>query len=251
MSSELALIAVGFAAGMLGALLGVGGGVILVPGLLFVTGLSFHAAVGTSLVCVVATSVAASVVYLRRGQVELELAVELQLYTVFGAVAAGLLAARIPAGPLYLAFATLLATMAYRMWPRRRVATPVRHGRSAGAAVGAASVGAGALAGLLGVGGGILNVPILHLLVGLAFERAVATSVHIIGVTAAAAGLVYLARGDVDPAIAGVVLLGTLAGAGLAAVLGGRIRPHTLQLGFALLLLYVAYRMAVRGIAAL
>jgi uncharacterized membrane protein YfcA len=248
-----ALIAVGVAAGGLGALLGVGGGVILVPGLILVAGLPFHSAVAASLVCVVATSVSGSVVYLRRGRVELDAAVRLQLFTVLGAVAAGLAATAIPAGPLYVAFALLLVVTAVRMWPRgaREPARehPVDGGR--GAAAAGASVGAGAMAGLLGVGGGILNVPILHLLLGRPFDRAAATSVYMIGVTAAAAATVYLMRGDVEPGVAGVTLLGTLAGAGIAAAWGGRLDRRLLKMGFALLLLYVAVRMVNLGVATL
>ncbi len=210
----LALVTVGVAAGGLGALLGVGGGIILVPGLILLAGLPFHSAVAASLVCVVATSVSGSVVYLRRGRVELDVAVRLQLFTVVGAVAAGLVATAIPAAPLYLAFALLVA-------------------------------------GLLGVGGGILNVPILHLLLGRSFDRAAATSVYMIGVTAAAAAAVYLVRGAVEPTIAGVTMLGTLAGAAVAAALGERLDRRLLKVAFVLLLLYVAVRMVSLGVAAL
>lgn len=248
----LALVSVGFLAGSFGALLGVGGGVILVPGLILVAGLPFHSAVAASLVCVVATSVAGSSVYLRRGRVLLGVAVRLQLYTVVGAVVAGSVAARIPAAPLYLAFSALLLVMAYRMTPLRKRAraasrTPAGTGNPK---VVAASVGAGSVAGLLGVGGGILNVPILHLLLGQPFDRAVATSVYMIGVTGAAAALVYMARGDVDPAVAGLTVLGTLAGAGVGALVGDRFDQRVLKALFVLLLVYVAFRMGSRGLAA-
>ncbi len=252
-ANVLALVTVGVAAGGLGALLGVGGGIILVPGLILLAGLPFHSAVAASLVCVVATSVSGSVVYLRRARVELDVAVRLQLFTVVGAVAAGLVATAIPAGPLYLAFALLLVVTAYRMWPRsgreHADAHPVDGRRGAVAA--GASVGAGAVAGLLGVGGGILNVPILHLLLGRSFDRAAATSVYMIGVTAAAAAAVYLVRGAVEPTIAGVTMLGTLAGAAVAAALGERLDRRLLKVAFVLLLLYVAVRMVSLGVAAL
>ncbi len=140
--------------------------------------------------------------------------VRLQLFTVFGAVTAGLLAAYVPAGPLYMAFSLLLLTTAYRMWPRAHGSPPspevVRQRRPLAAG---ASVGTGVVAGLLGVGGGILNVPILHLLLGMPFDRSAGTSVYMLGVTASGAALVYLARGDVEIGIAGVALVGTLAGA--------------------------------------
>jgi len=246
------LLIVGLVAGSVGALLGVGGGVILVPGLTLVTGLPFRSAVAASLVCVVATSVAGSAVYLRRDRVDLALGVELQFFTVVGAVAAGLVAAVLPAGPLYFAFAALLVFMSLRMWPRAATEAATSEFRSSRRpAARAASVGAGLVSGLLGVGGGVLNVPILHLLLGIPFDRAVATSVHIIGVTAGAAALVYLARGDVEPAVAGATMVGTLAGAGIAALLGDRLNQRMLKLAFSVLLLYIAYRMGSRGIASL
>ncbi len=248
----LALVSVGFVAGSFGALLGVGGGVILVPGLILVAGLPFHSAVAASLVCVVATSVSGSSVYLKRGRVLLDVAVQLQFYTVGGAVLAGLAAAHIPPAPLYMAFSVLLLVMAYRMMPlRRREGSRARPASGPGSPkVVAASIGAGSVAGFLGVGGGILNVPILHLLMGQPFDRAVATSVYMIGVTGAAAALVYFARGDVDPAVAGLTLLGTLAGAGVGALVGDRFDQRLLKIIFVLLLLYVAFRMGNLGLAA-
>jgi uncharacterized membrane protein YfcA len=248
----LELFGVGLLAGGLGALLGVGGGVILVPGLIFLADLSFTHAVAASLVCVVATSVAGSVVYLGRGMVELDLALELQAFTVVGAVAAGLLAAVIPVAPLYFAFGVLLAVTAYRMWPRRKEprAGSASSGRRPAVADGA-SVGAGLVSGLLGVGGGVLNVPILHLLLAIPFERAVATSVYIIGITAASAAAVYWARGEVDLAVAGATMLGTLLGARLAATGSGRVPAGLLKRGFAILLVYTAIRMTLRGFGAM
>jgi uncharacterized membrane protein YfcA len=246
------LVGVGFVAGGLGALLGVGGGIILVPGLILVAGLPFHSAVAASLVCVVATSVSGSVVYLRRDRVQLDTAVELQCYTAVGAVLAGLAAAYVPAGPLYFAFAALLLVVAFRMLPSRteaarqeRAAAGTRHPKVVGA-----SFGAGAVAGLLGVGGGILNVPILNLMLGLPFERALATSVYMIGVTGAAGALVYLARGDVAATTAGITMLGTLVGAALGARAADRVPQRALRIMFVVLLLYVSFRMARRGIAA-
>jgi uncharacterized membrane protein YfcA len=249
----LSLFGVGVLAGGLGALLGIGGGVILVPALIFIARLQFHQAVAVSLVSIVATSVAGSVVYLRRALVELDTALELQFFTVVGAVGAGLLAAMVPAAPLYFAFTALLIVTAVQMWPRRRApsaATRLHHHPSRRLADGV-SVGAGFVSGLLGVGGGVLNVPILHLILDVPFERAVATSVYIIGVTSAAAAAVYWARGDVQVAVAGATMLGTLLGAQLAARVSGRLRADLLKRAFAVLLIYTAIRMIDRGIGAL
>jgi uncharacterized membrane protein YfcA len=252
-SDLLILIAIGFFAGGMGAMLGVGGGVILVPGLILVAGLPFQSAVGASLVCVVATSVSGSIVYLRRRLVNLRLGVELQVFTVIGAVGAGLVAPLVPAAPLHFAFAALMLAATLRMWPREKTAPEQPHAFSEGRrrTAAAVSVGAGAVSGLLGVGGGILNVPILHVLLGMRFDRAVATSVYIFGLTAAAAAIVYYARGDVDVTVAGAAVIGTAFGAACGAYLADKVNRRLLQAVFAALLLYVGVRMVMRGIALL
>jgi hypothetical protein len=234
-------------------MLGVGGGVIIVPGLILVAGLPFQYAVGASLVCIVATSVSGTVVYLRRGLVDLRIGIELQIFTVLGAVAAGLVAPLVPAAPLYFGFALLTLAATVRMVPRQRRQPHGQRefsGKWRQVARGA-SLGAGVISGLLGVGGGILNVPILHALLGMRFDRAAATSVYIFGLTALAAAAVYGVRGDVDTMVAGTTAIGTLLGAACGAVIAGKVSGRALQVSFALLLLYVTGRMLLRGIAAL
>ncbi len=244
---------VGFVGGALGALLGVGGGVIIVPGLLLFTTLEFRGAVATSLTCVVATSVAASIVFLKRGTTEVHLATTLQFFTVGGAVGASLVATHVPVAFLYLAFAALLLAVSYSMWPRRVHElvgeSPVDAEVSYQSA--AASLGAGAIAGLFGVGGGVLNVPVLHLLLKRPFDRAVSTSVYMVGITAAAGAAVYLTRGDLPANAVGVTMLGALTGARLSALAGVGLNTRFLKVLFVLLLLYTAYRMGALGVAQL
>lgn len=246
----LSLFVIGLAAGAFGALLGVGGGLIIVPALSLLTGLSLRAAIGTSLVCICASSAASAAIYLRRGRVELPLALELQFFSVTGAVTAGLIAGLIPATPLYFGFAIVLAMVAIQMWPgaqagwlERRLAVV----SARGAVARAASVGAGLLSGLLGVGGGILNTPVLHLVLGLRFERATATSSYMIGVTAAAGALVYLVRGDFRPGLVTAAMVGTLVGAVPAALRGHRLSARWLRMAYTALLVFVAYQMLRRG----
>jgi uncharacterized membrane protein YfcA len=252
----LSLFLIGLLAGGLGALLGVGGGLIIVPALSLWAGLPLRAAIGTSLVCICASSAASAAVYLGRHRVDLPVAVELQFYAVTGAVVAGLAAGLVPTTPLYFGFALLLVAVAVHMWPgpaprrpgwlQRRVEgmrtsrLPLARG---------AAVGSGIVSGLLGVGGGILNTPVLHLLVGLSFERAVATSSYMIGMTAAAGAMVYLARGDVVPSLVTVAMAGTLIGAVPAAIGGHRLDARWLRAAFAVLLGFVAYQMVRRGLA--
>lgn len=244
----LELFLVGLGAGAMGGLLGIGGGVILVPGLALVLGIPFRAAVAASLVCIVATAVASSIVHLPRARVELGLALDLEAFTVAGAIVGGLTAAWIPSGPLLLAFAIILVVVAVRMWPRPSTATSSRE--SAPQRPGwarAASVGAGVVSSLLGVGGGIFKVPVLHVMLGLDFDRAAATSIYMIGITAAAGAMMYVVRGDVDYHLTGAAVMGTLLGSGVAALYGHRINARWLKVLFSIVLLYVAAQMVRRG----
>jgi uncharacterized membrane protein YfcA len=235
-------------------LLGVGGGIILVPALVFIAGLPIHSAVGTSLVCVVATSVAGSAVQFSRRQIDVTSCVQLQCFAVAGAVTVGLMAARVPGALVYVAFGALLLVAAWRSWPRsapRRVATasgtPVAFAGRAWVAS-AGSLAAGGVSSLLGVGGGIVFTPLLHLVVGLDFHKAAATSIYLIGVTAGSGALVYFARGDVVPQVAAPAMLGVLIGATVTSAASHRIDARWLKRAFALLLLYVAIRMVLRGL---
>ena len=251
----LSLFAIGVAAGVLGALLGVGGGLLIVPALSLLVGLPLRAAVAASLVCICATSVASSAVYLRRGRVHLPFAIEFQFYSVMGAVAAGLAAGLLSAGPLFVAFSLLLLFTAGQMWPTAgRGALERLLDRSGWSRPGiarAASVTAGVVSGLLGVGGGILNTPVLHLVLRLPFERAVGTSVYMIGMTAAAGALVYFARGDMIVSAATAAMLGTLVGALPAALGGHRLSARALRIAFAMLLVVVSVLMLRRGLTEL
>jgi len=239
------LFVIGVGAGGFGALLGVGGGALLVPALVLVTHVSFPVAVGTSLVCVVATSVAGSAVRFSHHAVDVRVAVRLQTFAVVGAVAGALVAPAVPVAALHVAFGLFLLLTAWSIWPRTTAISWSRHpsGLLAG---GGAAVGGG-VASLLGVGGGIVFTPVLHLLVGLDFHKAAATSVFLIGITAGSGALIYLARGTVELPLVGPTLLGMLLGAMSASTVAHRVSARWLKRTFAVLLAYVAVRMLLEG----
>lgn len=242
------LIALGAGAGVLGALLGVGGGVILVPALVLLAGEAFPAAVGTSLVCVVATSVASSAGQFRRGMVDPDVALRLQAFAAVGAVGAALAAPYVPVRGLFVAFAVLMAGAAWQLWPRAGGARPAVT-EPTGLLSRAVAACGGMLGGLLGVGGGVVFVPLLHGLAGLDFHRAAATSAYLIGLTAGSGAAVYLVRGDVDLPVVAPTMLGVLIGASVASAAAHRVSAAWLKRGFALLLVYVAVRMLLRAFA--
>jgi uncharacterized protein len=259
------LFAGGVAGGLFGAVLGIGGGVLIVPLLTLVFNVPLAAAVGVSLVCVVATSTGAAAWNVRAGRADVRLAIFLEVGTVLGALAAGLAAPIVPDRLLAGAFAVLMVYVGVAM-TRRGPAVPVTS--AADPAIDpaapdgpgapayrshrlpetvAGSVGAGVVSALLGVGGGVVKVPLLRLVMGVPLHVATATSTYIIGVTAAAGAYPYLLRGQVDPAIAGPMVLGVAAGAAAGAALAPRLHARWLAFLFAAVAAYVAIQMALRA----
>lgn len=250
--TTVGLLALGGGAGFLGAVLGLGGGVVLVPGLTLVFGLPLRAAVAVSLAGVAATSAAASSNYLEAGRVDVPLALRLEIPAVAGAVAAGLSAHLVPEALLYLAFAAVVLYAAAAMaelGPSRRSAPAARPGDVRRSGIGAAaSGGAGAASALLGIGGGVAKVPIMHLVMGVPLRVATGTSAFMVGMTAAAGGWIHWLRGELAVTAAAPVALGVLAGSHLGSRTSDRIPDRALRWVLAAVLLYVAARMGWTGV---
>jgi len=266
MPTDLLLAVSGLVAGAFGALLGLGGGILIVPILTLGFGLPLTAAVGTSLVCVIATSTGAAALNVRAGRADVRLGITLGAGTVVGAVTGGVVAGFLPDRVLAGLFAILLAYTAVTMIrglrrgrhaaddeapvdpaaPDGRDAPPYRTRRLPWSVGG--SFVAGNVSGLLGVGGGIITVPLIHLVMGAPLRVAVATSNFMIGITAAAGAYTYLFRGDVDPRQAAPVVLGVAAGAAIGAAVGPRLRTSWLVILFVLVAAYVTAEMAMRAL---
>jgi len=269
MGDLLLLVACGGAAGAFGALLGLGGGILIVPLLTLGFGLPFREAVGVSLVCVIVTSNAAASVYLQRGAANLRLGMTLEMFTAAAALAGGLIAFALPERVLAVLFAGLLAYVALVMARGRApedaqpvVAAPqapavegypdslsgegyrVRHlGRGV-----AGSLVAGIVSALFGIGGGIVKVPLMNLVMGVPMRVATATSNMMIGVTASAGAMIYLLRGGIDPYVAAPTALGVFAGASIASRLANRLDLKLLRVAFVVVLSLTALQMLLRGI---
>lgn len=222
---------------------------LIVPALALVTGIAFREAVAVSLVAVAAMSVGASPVFLRRGLVDIPIAIEFQFFSVFGAASAGLMAPLVPEAPLYFLFAVVLIYSGFRMLKAQGVdgsdVPPTGSPRAVG---NTAALGSGALSGLLGVGGGVLNTPVLHLVFGLRFRVAAGTSIFILGATAASAAMVYLIRGGVILGAAALTAVGAGLGAGSMAAVGHRTERRWLRTAFAVFLTIVALVMVRNGV---
>lgn len=229
-------------------------------------------AAGAGLVAVTATSCAAASVNVLKGTVNVRYGLVLETATVAGAASGGLAAAHIPDRALIGGFGALLAAITLLLWRNGREEEDAPGGEGGGgrgelggeyfdAAAGRfvayaptrlpaglfASFLAGNLSGLLGVGGGVLKVPVMHLYCGMPMKAAAATSNFMIGVTAATSALVYFARGDIDPVLSGTVAFGVLAGSRLGAHAGSRFKDANLRRLFALLTLFLSVQMLRRS----
>jgi uncharacterized membrane protein YfcA len=262
--------------------LGTGGGVFLVPLLVLAFDVPIHYAVAASLVTVIATSSTVASVNVERGTANMRLGMVLEIATSVGAILGGLTAGWLSAALLETIFGVILLPTALLMW-RNRVPNAERMQRAIEgipekeaarcAAVGwlgdvyydplsqrvvayrvqhlpagfGISVLAGAVSGLLGIGGGIFKVPALHLLCNIPMKAAAATSNFMIGVTAAASSFLYFGRGEVQPAMTSALVLGVLAGSAVGSVWNQSLHGRFVRRLFALLLIVVALQFLYRA----
>jgi uncharacterized membrane protein YfcA len=271
----------GAGTGVLGAILGTGGGVFLIPLLVLIFGVEMHFAVATSIVTVVATSCAVASANVERGTANMRLGMTLEIATSLGAIAGGLTVAQMDPRILEALFSLVLIPTAIMMWrgrteraamtlaPASPTPTETSTSEETLGALGqryfdpqlgrdvayrvknlpgglGISLIAGILSGMLGIGGGVFKVPALHLLCGMPIKAAAATSNFMIGVTATASAFLYFGRGQVRPAMTAAIVLGVLAGSIIGSLVNQRIGGKVINRSFAVLLACVAVQMMVR-----
>lgn len=242
-------VLLGVLAGGLGSLTGLGGGLVITPVLTLLFGIPIHEAIGTSLCCVIATSSGAAASYVEHHLSDIRLGMTLELATTTGAVTGSLVAGLLSREALAVIFAFFLMTAAVTMARRSFHANPtgledLRSYRVRRLPVGLlGSGGAGIVSGLLGVGGGIIKVPLMYLVMEVPFKVATATSNFMIGVTAAASAFIYYSRGDVHPLITAPTAVGVFAGAGFGARLMRRAPSGRLILLLTCIMFYFAVTM--------
>ena len=254
---EIWLFVTGIAAGVLGALLGLGGGIFLVPALTAIYRLPMRIAVGTSLVGVIATSAGVAAVAQRGRGADVGLALRLEAATAAGAILGGWLAGLASGRLLSVLFAFVtFVTAGYLLRKTRQPeATGMQEGLFAkhyqtshwptGLAV---AFGAGMVSGLLGVGGGFIKVPVMYAVMGVPLGVATATSNFMVGITAAASLFVYYGRGDLYP----LVIVPTVVGVFLGAVIGVyvllQLRAAWVRLALSGLLIVIGMHMLFGGV---
>jgi uncharacterized protein len=254
---------------LLGALTGLGGGVVIVPLLTLGFGIDFRYAVGASLVSVIATSSGAAVAYVREGYTNIRVGMLLEVATTVGALFGAGLAAWIAPSALAVVFGLVLLGSAWfsaRPRPEHVVETPdplagrlrldgtypslqgEKHYHVQRVPLGfGVMAGAGVLSWMLGIGSGALKVLAMDQAMCLPFKVSTTTSNFMIGVTAAASAGIYLARGYVDPGLAMPVVLGVLAGATLGARVLATTRSALLRVIFAIVVALLGFEMIING----
>jgi uncharacterized membrane protein YfcA len=274
LSFTLVTFAVSVVAGVLGSLLGLGGGIIVVPALTLLLHIDIRYAIGASIVSVIATSSGAAAAYVRERMTNLRVAMVLEIATTTGAITGAYVAGRVAGRWLFIIFGLIMGYSAVAMFRKRhqlggalvpadpwadRLALHDSYYDEAAEQeisyrVTRTPLGfvlmyvAGIVSGLLGIGSGALKVPAMDLAMGLPIKVSTATSNFMIGVTAAASAGVYFARGDIDPFVAAPVACGVLLGATAGSHLLGRLQSRVIRVIFVIVLLWVSAEMLIRGL---
>ncbi|HME32785.1 MAG TPA: sulfite exporter TauE/SafE family protein [Terriglobales bacterium] len=266
-----ALVAAGsLLAGFLGALTGLGGGVVVVPMLALLFHVDIRYAIGASLVSVIATSSGAAAAYVREGYSNIRIGMFLETATTVGAIAGAAIALHVSGNAIAIVFGAVLLYSAYLSsrdriehgvdMPPTKLATKLRLNGSYPTPGGTQSYnvrgvpsgyglmfGAGVLSGLLGIGSGAVKVLAMDQAMKIPFKVSTTTSNFMIGVTAAASAGLYLNRGYIAPGVAMPVMLGVLAGSLIGARVLVRARVKTLRYVFAAVIVVLGFEMIFNG----
>jgi uncharacterized membrane protein YfcA len=257
-------------AGFLGALTGLGGGVVIVPMLAVVFGVDIHYAIGASLISVIATSSGAGAAYVKEGYSNIRIGMFLEVATTFGALAGAFIAGFVPGSGLAIIFGIVLLVSAFLSGRTQHepgfggepdpLATRLRLDSTVPTDEGpqpyhvrrvplgfALMFVAGVLSGLLGIGSGAFKVLAMDQAMRIPFKVSTTTSNFMIGVTAAASAGIYFARGYIDPGLSMPVMLGVLFGALVGARVLRGAHPRVLRMVFALVIVAVGVQMIFKG----
>ncbi|MEM0448894.1 MAG: sulfite exporter TauE/SafE family protein [Methanomassiliicoccales archaeon] len=267
--TALGIILFASLAGLIGSLLGLGGGIIIVPVLALVFRYSMQQAIGTSLMAVIATSIGSSSKYVGQGLSNVRLGLVLSTVTSLGSLIGALFAVYMDQRLLAAVFAWVLLYTAFSMTREKSeeavcasydcgvldLSCAYKEGdrdveyatRNLGKGM-LGSLTGGVQSGMLGVGGGVINVPVMRLWMGVPLRAACATSNYMIGLTALAGAIVYYQFGLIQALLAAVVAIGVFLGAVAGSRLSCRVQGRTLKLVFSVVLVSVAALMALKAL---
>lgn len=259
-------------AAMFGSMLGLGGGVFLVPLLTLFFGVDPKVAVGASAVCVVTNSVVGSSVHMRSGFTNIRLAMLLQTTTALGALCGAAIAISAEPNVIYFVLGIVLVYSAISMLSQRRVPVPnappdapdplalrssyrdqasrqtveyVPRRLALGLSV---SGGSGILSGMLGIGGGVIQVPVMNLLMRIPVKAAVGTSSLMVGMTAVTTAAVFYSQDKLDPRVVVPCMIGIFLGAQLGSQITRRVQTQRLIIVFVLVLAYLGISLVLKAV---
>lgn len=270
------LAAVGLLAGIFGAILGIGGGMIITPVLTIMMGIDIKYAIGASIIAVIATSSGATIAYIKDDLLNLRVAMFLEIATTIGAITGALLTGVIPHALLYVFFGLLLIYSSTNMIRKLRGTADERYqpvqpdkwserlnlngsyrdiiehknvdyevkNVPGGFAM---MYGAGVASGLLGIGSGAFKVIAMDTIMKMPLKPSSATSNLMMGVTAAASATVYFFNGSIQPQIAATLAIGILVGATIGTRIMQHLRPRVIRMIFIPILIYMGLQMALKG----
>lgn len=265
--------------GFLGALLGLGGGVLMVPLLVFGLGIPIQIASGASIVAVVATSSISASVYVQDKITNMRLGMFLEMATTLGAVTGASLMMGIGENILEIILGASLLYATFVMWHQMKNSNlswipkendwlanklklgtnyydpalnrTITYGINRSIPTFILSYIAGIVSGLLGIGGGGMKVPAMNVISSVPMKAAIATSNFMIGVTAAASAIVYIRNGFCDGFVTAPVVLGTLVGSYIGASVALQVKGFILKKIFIIILLILGFRMMISGMGLL
>lgn len=259
------------AAGLLGSMTGLGGGVVLIPLLTIVFKVDIHYAIGTSLISVIATSSGAAAAYVKEGFSNIRLGMFLELATTFGAIAGAFIAIYTQPYLIAVLFGIVLlftvvssfvikhdialpdSSSKLAKWLRLSSTYPTAEGEmhyhvnNVAGGFGMMVI-AGLISGLLGIGSGALKVIAMDNIMRIPFKVSTTTSNFMIGVTAAASAGLYLNRGYIDPGLSFPVVLGVLAGAYIGSKILVKANPKILRYVFTTVIAILGFEMIYNGL---
>ncbi len=253
------------AAGIIGSMFGIGGGLIVIPVLTLVFGLPMKEAIGASLISIIATSTSAASRYVSKGMANMKLGMFLEPFTVAGSIIGAAIAMYLNQEILSALFAVILIYGSYHMAYGKRSDSVLKkktypsvsgsymdEGKEVSYDVVnlprgmAASFGAGNISGMLGVGGGIIKVPVMNLWMNVPMKAATATSNFMIGVTALASASVYYVSGLLSPTLAASVAIGAFLGTKVGPILALKTASDSMKKMFAVLMIVIAIAMILK-----
>jgi len=247
---SIIILAIIFFSAILGSMIGVGGGFLMVPLLTLLMGLPIHEAIALSLLAIVAISSSATITYSSSKYVNYKLGLILETTTVLGAFAGARVSIILPQNILATSFGILLIYAGYRMIKNIKFEAKEVGSLSKGRiAIGALfSFFAGLASGLLGIGGGVLKVPIMVLILDLPTKIAIGTSEFMISITSVSGSYVYYRAGILSLYNAASAITGGFLGAQLGSRISVRIKGEVLRRIFGLMMLLFAVLMILKGL---